>query len=192
MTLSTRSQVIIGSLLIALMLITRGHHFATIDHLPSASWAVFFLAGFYLSSKWMFPLLLTQAAFMDFAVTTWGGISSFCVSPAYPLLIPAYGILWLGGRWYTEHYKFDFKTLMPLSSSIFVATAVSTVISNGGFYFFSGRYAEPTLIEFGHRFIKYYPSSLSNLAFYIAIAMIFHIIVISLMSITTKQSGQQS
>lgn len=191
MSLSTRSQLIIGSLLIALMLITRGHHFATIDHLPSASWAVFFLAGFYLSSKWMFPLLLTQAAFMDFAAITWGGISSFCVSPAYPLLIPAYGILWLGGRWYTKYYKFDFKTLMPLSSSIFVATAVSTVISNGGFYFFSGRYAEPTLIEFGHRFIKYYPSSLSNLAFYIAIAMICHILVVSLTSTSTKQSGQQ-
>jgi len=81
---------------------------------------------------------------------------------------------------------------LPLTASLIIATAISKVFSSGGFYVFSGRYPEPTLIEFGHRFIKYYPSSLSNLAFYIAIAIICHVLVVSLTSTATKQSGHQS
>ena len=42
--LSTRTQVLIGIALALLLAITRGNHFATLN-LPSASWAVFFLAG---------------------------------------------------------------------------------------------------------------------------------------------------
>lgn len=175
MSLSTRNQVIIGLLLIILMAVTRGHHFATINNLPSASWAVFFLAGLYLSGKWMFPLLLTQAALMDFVSITWGGVSSYCVSPAYSMLLPAYGALWLAGRWYASHYQFNWKTLLPLISSVVLATIISTVLSGGGFYFFSGRYAEPTLIEYAHRFAIYFPKNLSNMGFYLILATICHV-----------------
>jgi hypothetical protein len=175
MSLSTRSQVIIGFFLMILMAVTRGHHFATINHLPSASWAVFFLAGLYLSGKWMFPLLLAQAALMDFVSITWGDASSYCVSPAYSLLLLVYGALWLAGRWYASHHQFNWKTLLPLISSVVLVTIISTVLSGGGFYFFSGRYAEPTLIEYAHRFAIYFPRNLSNMAFYLTLATICHI-----------------
>ena len=47
------------ALAIALMVIvTRGHHFASIDFLPSASYAAFFIAGYYLRSSIMFIALL--------------------------------------------------------------------------------------------------------------------------------------
>jgi len=192
LTLSKRHQFIIGFILIAIMAITRGHHFATLNHLPSASLALFFLAGLYLSGKWMFVVLLAEVALLDYLSMTFGGGSTFCASPAYALLLPAYGTLYLAGRWYKQQYQFNWSTLLPLSASLIIATAISKVFSSGGFYLFSGHYADQTLIEFGHRFIKYYPSSLSNLAFYIAIAMICHILVVSLTSTTTKQSGQQS
>jgi len=175
MSLSIRNQVIIGLFLMILMVVTRGHHFATINHLPSASWAVFFLAGLYLSGKWMFPLLLTQAALMDFVAITWGGVSSYCVSPAYSLLLPAYGALWLAGRWYAGHYQFYWKTLLPLIYCVVLATIISTVLSGGGFYFFSSLYAEPTLIEYAHRFVIYFPKNLSNMAFYLILAAIFQV-----------------
>lgn len=192
LTLSKRHQFIIGFILIAIMAITRGHHFATLNHLPSASLALFFLASLYLSGKWMFVVLLAEVALLDYLSMTFGGGSTFCASPAYALLLPAYGTLYLAGRWYKQQYQFNWSTLLPLSASLIIATAISKVFSSGGFYLFSGHYADQTLIEFGHRFIKYYPSSLSNLAFYIAIAMICHILVVSLTSTTTKQSGQQS
>lgn len=191
-TLSKRHQFIIGFILIAIMAITRGHHFASLSHLPSATLALFFLAGLYLSGKWMFGVLLAEAALLDYLSMTVVGGSSFCASPAYALLLPAYGTLYLAGRWFNQHYEFNWSTLLPLTASLIIATAISKVFSSGGFYVFSGRYPEPTLIEFGHRFIKYYPSSLSNLAFYIAIAIICHVLVVSLTSTATKQSGHQS
>lgn len=53
--------------LAALMGVTRGYHFTPLEHLPSASWAVFFLAGISLSSRWVFPAVLAEAALLDFA-----------------------------------------------------------------------------------------------------------------------------
>jgi len=190
--LSLRHQRIIAVILIAILAITRGHHFASLSHLPSATLAIFFVAGLYLSSKWMFAVLLAEAVILDYLAIRFGGSSSFCISPAYALLLPAYGTLYLTGRWYNQRYQFNVATLLPLTTSLIIATAISKVFSSGGFYVFSGRYTEPTLIEFGHRFIKYYPSSLSNLAFYIAIAIICHVLVVSLSNITTEQSGHQS
>ena len=178
-TLSNRQQIAVGLLLIALMAFTRGHHFSTINHLPSASWAVFFLAGFYVSSKALFPLLLLEAGLLDYAGITYGGVSSACISPAYIMLLPAYASLWFAGKWYKNRYQFNWPNLLPLTASVVVASAVSTVLSGGGFYFLSGRYPEPTLVEYGARFINYFPSSLSNIVFYIALAMAFHVLAVS-------------
>lgn len=190
LVLSNRQQFLIGFILIAVMAITRGHHFASLSHLPSATLAIFFLAGLYLSGKWIFGVLLAEAVILDYVAITFGGVSSFCVSPAYALLLPAYGTLYLAGRWYNQRYQFNLSTLVPLSAALIVATAVSKVFSSGGFYAFSGRYAEPTWIEFGHRFMKYFPTSLSNVAFYIAIAIICHVVVVSLSSTVTKRGHQ--
>ena len=178
LSLSKRQQFIIGLLLIALMAFTRGHHFSTINHLPSATLAVFFLAGFYVSSKWFMPILFAEAALLDYAAITFGGVSSYCVSPAYAMLIPAYGTLWLAGHWYAKQYQFNWQSLLPLSLSVIFTTAISKVFSSGGFYYFSGRYAEPTMAEFGQRFLNYFPSSLRNVAFYIALAVAFHVIAV--------------
>lgn len=176
LSLSKPQQFIIGLLLIALMAFTRGHHFSTINHLPSATLAVFFLAGLYVSSQWLVPILLAEAALLDYAAITFGGVS--CVSPAYVMLIPAYGTLWLAGHWYAKQYQFNWHSLLPLSLSVVLATAISQVFSGGGFYFFSGRYTQPTLAEYGERFVNYFPSALSNIAFYLALAVAFHVIAV--------------
>lgn len=178
LSISNRQQFIIGLLLVALMAFTRGHHFSTINHLPSASLAVFFLAGLYISSKWLLPILFAEAALLDYAAITFGGVSSFCVSPAYVMLLPAYGTLWFAGQWYAKQYQFGWPTLLPLSLSVIFATAVSQILSGGGFYFFSGRYTEPTFSEYGERFVTYFPSALSNIVFYLALAIAFHIIAV--------------
>jgi hypothetical protein len=178
LSISKRLQLIIALLLIALMAFTRGHHFSTINHLPSATLAVFFLAGFYVSSKGFMPVLLAEAALLDYAAITFGGVSSYCVSPAYVMLIPAYATLWLAGYWYAKQYQFNWHSLVPLSVSILLATAISQLFSGGSFYFFSGRYTQPTLVEYGDRFVNYFPSALSNIVFYIALAIAFHVIAL--------------
>ena len=104
--LSPRAQLAIGLALALLLAMTRGQHFATVN-LPSASWAVFFLAGALLRPRWLFPALFIEASLLDFAAVQWAGVSDWCLSPAYWMLLPAYGSLWLGGRlyagWQREH-----------------------------------------------------------------------------------------
>jgi hypothetical protein len=153
---------------------TRGHHFGTLEHLPSASWAVFFLAGIYLHSRWVFPALLAEAALLDFAAVTWGGVDNFCVSPAYGFLLPAYGALWCAGRWYAGRHQERVPTLFPLTVSLFVGTVVCELISSGSFYFLSGRFEQTNLTHLASRLVEYFPRSFSSLLFYVGIAGVIH------------------
>jgi hypothetical protein len=160
---------------------SRSDHFAgeLQLHLPDASAAVFFLAGVYLRPMWIAAALLVEAALIDYTAIAVGGVSSFCTSPAYGFLLPAYGALWLAGRWYAKtpnkevRHRFAFSTLLPLAASVVIGGVVSELFSSGGFYFFSGRF-EPNVAEFGARIARYFPSSLSTLAFYVAVAAIVH------------------
>lgn len=175
LTLSKIQQIIIGVTLAALIIVTRGHHFASINSLPSASLAVFFLAGLYLRPALAFPALLALCAGLDFYSITFQGVSNFCVTPAYGFLLPAYGVMWLAGRWFAKHYSFSVKAILPLIGSITVAGAISELFSSGGFYFFGGRYPDPTITEFGARLAKYAPHQFENIGFWLAVAAVVHI-----------------
>lgn len=176
LTLSKTHQIIIGALLAALIIVTRGDHFASINILPSASLAVFFLAGLYLRPKWVFPAFLALCGGLDFVAITFNGVSNFCVTPAYGFLIPAYGVMWLAGRWFNKQYSFNSRAILPLAGSVAVSAFISELFSSGGFYFFGGRYAEPTLSVFGERLMKYFPHQLENVAFWLGVTLIVHVI----------------
>lgn len=178
--LSQRNQIILTVLLVMLMIVTRGHHFSTIHSLPSASWAIFFIAGFYLSSKKIFALFIAEAALLDYIAINWEGVSSFCVSPAYVFLLPAFGALFLSGRWYAKRYQLSWTTLLPLSASLVFGTVASELLSSGSFYFLSGRFQETTLVEFGHRLALYFPHQVTNMAFYIGLTIALHVFVVML------------
>jgi len=189
LTLAIRTQLIIGAALVLLLIVTRGHHFGSLHNLPSASTAVFLLAGLYLRPLWVFPALLAVAGSLDFAAVTWGGVSNFCVSPSYPLLIPAYAALWFAGRWYAKRYCFEWRTLLPLIAATLVGAVGCELFSSGGFYFFSGRFVDTTLVEFGGRFAKYFPGSLQSIAFYIGLTAIVHTIFTLLRGTTNRQQS---
>lgn len=185
LTVSTRNQILIGALLALLLIATRGHHFATLHSLPGASWAVFFLAGVYLRPVWVLSAFLASVWALDFAPHLLSGTSlselvnggqAFCLTPAYAFLLPAYSALWLAGRWYAHQYRFEWRSLLSLSTAAFAGAAVCELFSSGGFYFFSGHFAEPTLAEFAGRLLTYFPMYLQSLAFYIAIASILHVL----------------
>jgi hypothetical protein len=174
-------QILIGFVLIALMAATRGYHFVSLQNvLPSASWAVFFLAGVYLRPAWMLAVLLGEAALLDYGAIHWGGVSDFCVSPAYIALLPAYGALWLGGRWYAGQHRFALTTLLPLAGIGLLSAAVCESISSASFYFYSGRFPEPALIELPGRLLKYFPFGLTSFAFWIGAAALVHVATVSL------------
>ena len=172
--LSNRNQLIIGLLLTMMMVLTRSEHFATLQNLADASWVVFFLAGVYLRSAWPLLGFFALSWGLDFAAYTWGGVSDFCITPAYVFLLPAYASLWLAGRWYSKHYQFAWHTLLPLAASVMAGLVLCELFSSGGFYFFSGRFAETTLIEFGERLMRYFPFSAESFVFYIGIVSVIH------------------
>lgn len=175
LTLSKTNQIIIGVVLAVLIIATRGHHFASVNALPSASLAVFFLAGLYLRPTLMFPALLALCASLDFYSINFAGTSGFCVTPAYGFLLPAYGTMWLAGRWFAKRCTFNTNTLLPLVGSVAVAASVSELFSSGGFYFFGGRYPDPTFAEFLPRLQKYFPHQLENIGFWLGVALVTHV-----------------
>ncbi len=186
LALTTRSQWMIGSLLLLFLIVTRGHHFASLTHLPDASWSVFFLAGVYLRSRRVLPLLIILAGALDYMAISYGGVSDFCVSSAYILLLPAYTCLWLAGYWYAKRYKPEWHTLVILTATILASASLCEVISSGGFYFFSGSFEATSLAEFGVRLVKYFPFNLQSMAFYVGMAVIVHL-VFTLVSDSVKQ-----
>ncbi|MEX2480668.1 MAG: hypothetical protein WD928_07385 [Gammaproteobacteria bacterium] len=183
LTLSNRNQILIGVVLALLLIATRGQHFATLHNLPGASWAAFFLVGVYLRPVWVLPVMLAFVWGLDFASYLLSGANlaeivrggqAFCLTPAYVFLLPAYSALWVAGRWYAWQYRFEWRTLLPLGFAALAGAAVCELFSSGGFYFFSGRFSEPALAEFGGRLVTYFPMYLQSLAFYVGIATVVH------------------
>ena len=55
------------------------------------------------------------------------------------------------------------------------AVTVAEVLTSGGFYAFSGRFAEPTLAGFVPRFEHYFPLTLGTFALYLGVAAVAHV-----------------
>ena len=175
LNLTTRQQIFIGFALVVIMLLTRSHHWASIHSLPDASWAIFFLLGVYVRALWVVPALIAASVVIDYVAITWGGVSDFCVSPAYWLLIPAYAVLFAGGRFYARGHRLSVMGLLRLMGVALVVVAVAQLLTTGGFYYFSGRFAEPTLAGLMLRLEKYFPPMLGAFALYLGAAVVVHV-----------------
>ncbi len=163
-------------LLAALMLATRTHHFSSLNALPSASIAIFFLAGMYLrslSSFWFFYLLSIA---IDLGASYARGQLSACLTPSYPMLVFSYAAMWATG--YYLHPKWT-----TFASSIFsvtfivpglvIVSSLAFFISNGSYYALSGKFPTLTLIEYSTRVEKYYLGYITNPFCYVAIGLCF-------------------
>jgi hypothetical protein len=172
---SNKQQMVIGTVLVVLMIVSRGHFLPALSAaLPSTSWAVFLVAGIYLRPKWALGGLLALAVLLDAMAIGWGNVSDYCVSVAYAALLPAYGSLWLAGRWFARRATEGMQDVGLLAATALSATAVCEVISSGSFYFYSGRFAEPTLAGFGERLVQYFPHSLAAMAVWVTLAALAH------------------
>jgi hypothetical protein len=172
--LKNNQQLIIAACLILLMLVTRYHHFGSVLHLADASWAIFFAGGFYLRSMKLFGAFLAAAAGIDYFAITQGGVSNYCISPAYGFLAPAYAALWLGGRSYQRYYRFKWPSLFPLAATTIISVSVCFLISNGAFYMLSGKFSDSNLTEYISRVMLFYPLYLKTTIGYIAALGVVH------------------
>jgi hypothetical protein len=129
--------------LAAVMLGTRMEHFRG---LPDASWAVFFIGGVYLRNWRAFLMLMAEAVGIDYLTTQHMGVSSYCISPAYPFLLPAYASLWFAGRFGSSAVRGS--TVLETTrgaSALLLGFTLCFLLTNGSFYWISGRVGTPTL-----------------------------------------------
>jgi hypothetical protein len=169
---SRNTQTLIGLSLMAVMLATRFHHFGDALHLPDASWALFFLAGFYLSPLWL-AALMVQAVAIDVAAVGWMGVSGYCLTPAYAALQVAHLALWGGGRLAARQHA-DVAGLARMAGIALASAGVAFVLSNGSFYWFGGRVADTSLAQFGQTFVDYGPRFVAAMMLYLAVAALLH------------------
>ena len=175
----TPKTVAIGAALALVMLITRSHHFGTAFSPPDASLAVFFLAGLWVASAWLFGGLLAVAYVADLLAFA-AGVSDWCTSPAYPFLIPAYAAMWFAGRMCHQAQLPSALGIARVAAWLVAGSVVYFAISNGSFYWFSGLFADTgvgefagmSIGEFWSRTIKYFPWYLQWAAIYVASGLV--------------------
>jgi hypothetical protein len=169
--------------LAAVIFATRIGHFAP---LPDATWAAFFLGGFYLRgvSRWAFPALMAVAVLADWFVISGSGQNfwtHYCVSPAYWFLLPSYFSLWAGGLVLRRYYRgLGLRELGLLALTVPVAASLCFLLSNGSFYWLSPVVTEPTwsgwMTNMGHWYLPYLKSS----SIHIAIGAGLHVMAVAL------------
>lgn len=171
----------------------RFYHF---EALPDASWAVFFLAGFWLrgSLRWAFPLLMAEAVLVDYLVISHQGLSfwsHYCVSPAYWSLIAAYGALSLGGLWLARQQQgLRLSTLGLAALALLASEAVCYLISNGSFYWISASVPVPrSLGAWFTNLGDWYLPFLKVTALYVGLGAVLHVLVTQL-SNSLQHAGQ--
>jgi len=158
--------------LVALMAITRVHHFGSAIALPDASLAVFFLAGLCFRNRAILVGLLLEAGVLDYVAINAFSVSDWCISPAYLFLIPTYGALWLAGRYSSRFANLDVAAFAYTLSLATLASSVAFLISNGSFYLFSGRYAEMAAYDYATAVAHYYGPYVSTALLYSAIGLV--------------------
>lgn len=179
-SITKNHALIIGGVLLFIMIVTRA---GFVNHIQDASWAVFFILGFYIRKAIALPLFLLAAFLTDISVITATGGENYCFTVSYPFLAPAYGSLWLAGRLFANNYSVSVKGLMYFVLAAVVGVTVCDLISSGGFYFFSGRFEETTFTEFAGRVAKYLPMYMKTTVIYLAIAAAVHFALLQILKV---------
>jgi hypothetical protein len=158
------------------MLLTRTHHFGTAFSPPDASLAVFFLAGLWIASGWVFGGLLVIAALAD-QIAFASNVSNWCVTAAYGFLIPAYGAMWAAGKFCRNTEPLSIAGSARILGALAIGSALYFAVSNGSFFWLSGYFDTMTLGEYWSRTIKYFPWYLGWAAAYSAAGILIAVIV---------------
>jgi len=160
MVRNSRFELSLFGALAFVMLVTRSHSLSNVIHLPDTSLASFFVLGLFVPGLLGFAALFLLGFAIDLVVIGWFGQSSFCFTAAYWMLVPAYGVMWLAGRFARTRLGLHASALPAIAALLVGATFASELLSSGGFYFLGGRFADPTLAGFLPRLVRYFPGTL--------------------------------
>lgn len=152
--------------LAVLMAVTRMDHFGSAVSLPDATLAVFYLVGMLAGGVVSFVALCAEAALIDYLAITQFQVSDYCISPAYVFLLPTYAVMFLAGRWSAKYLVLNIQDISRFTACLIGATSLAFFISNGGFYWFSGKFPEMSVTQYITRVGQYYPPYLGSTLLY--------------------------
>jgi hypothetical protein len=155
--------------LAALMAATRFHDVGSMLHLVDASLAVFFLGGLYLRRGWLFAVFFVEAVVIDLVATTLAGTSDYCMTAAYPFLLPAYAAMWFPAAFFARRQAAGWQSGVILAGLLLASTLVAYAISDGSFYLFSGYFPSMSWEQYLASAVKYVPRYLSSTFAYVAV-----------------------
>ena len=175
-------------LALALVMAATRIHLSLFQHdVRDASWAVFFLAGFWLrgNARWAFPLLMAEAVLVDYLVITQQGgdfWSHYCVSAAYWFLLPSYFSLWLGGSWLAKRQLgLRAQTLGLAAMALLVSVSVCYLVSNGSFYWLSDSVPLPrSMAAWSANLGQWYLPFFETTALYAGLGALVHVLALQL------------
>ena len=163
--------------LAATMAATRFGHCGSAWAPPDASWAVFFVAGFYLASEWRWalPALLVGAVAVDFAAIRYYGFSDYCVTAAYWFIVPAYSLLWLGGAWLSRRYQRAPGDLRRLALTLALSVSACFLLTEGSFYWLGARIEHVSIAGWWSNFLSWYGYFMLVTCTYVGLVALGHI-----------------
>ena len=150
----------IATLLACAMVLTRLGHFGEFSRLPDASWAVFFMGGLLLRDSRAFAACFGLAWVVDLGAMALGTPVD-CFSLAYLFLAPSYALLWWGGRAVAAAVDAGVVRALPrVALALVSAVTGAFVVSNIGYYGFSGGFEAMAAGEYASRVMPYLPGYL--------------------------------
>ena len=165
-----KSQLPIAATIAFFMLLTRGSHTLTPFSLPDASVVLFLLGGLYLRRAAWFLTFFVLATIIDFGAAALDPVQGFCLTNGYWGLIPAYGVMWLGGLYLAKITDtFATKNLVSYSLVSVFTSFLAFVISTQTYYLFSGRFPAQGVIESMKHGWEYLPVWMGFSTMYFAI-----------------------
>ena len=157
-------------IMLALIILTRGHGLDTIIHLPDFTLPALFIAGVYLR-HWMVPtLLIVVAIAVDNYAIVYQGISANCITPAYSVLPIAYLFMYLGGR-YVDSLNIDsFQKLLKVAIVLIIAASAEWLLATLSYYAFTSA----SWAGFGAYALKWAPVEMGYVFYWmIAVSIVF-------------------
>jgi hypothetical protein len=165
------------ALLALSMAVTRVNHAGTAWLPPDASWAVFYLAGYYLARewRWAFTLLLIEALAIDGLSIRYFGLSNYCATLAYWFVLPAYSMLWLGGAWLRRHDSQVAPDVARLCASLLLSVTLCYLLTNASYYWLGSGIEHPDLAGWWSNFTRWYARFLMVPCMYVGFAALLHV-----------------
>ena len=150
----TYKKYIFISVILFLMILTRGSHFLSAISLPDASFAIFLIGGMLLKKPKWFISLFAFSVVIDLVSLSMNNIYQIPINLGYLGLLASYGIMWFVG----SHIE-NTKSFLKYSTFSVIATLIAFLISTQTYNLLSGAFRDITIKQSIQTGWEYLPQS---------------------------------